>query len=161
MVACFGEWLDIAAEQLMKAAVAPDALLWLLAFYYCPQNENQQRTQTMVESQAVYSRLMMLYNRTVLSFGDLQASVNNAADTEQCHTQCLITHLLTIFLLFSSGGHMIAQEFISHITETTDMSKEVCSLLIRTAYRIKHNGGENQRTVKLLNELLQKLAVEV
>lgn len=41
------------------------------------------------------------------------------------------------------------------------MSKEVCSLLIRTAYRIKHNGGENQRTVKLLNELLQKLAVEV
>jgi len=48
LVACFGEWLDIAAEQLMKAAVAPDALLWLLAFYYCPQNENQQRTQTMV-----------------------------------------------------------------------------------------------------------------
>ncbi|XP_021236888.1 Fanconi anemia group C protein isoform X6 [Numida meleagris] len=94
LVACFGEWLDIAAEQLLKAAVAPDALLWLLAFYYCPQNENQQRTQTM-------------------------------------------------------------------ITETTDMSKEVCSLLIRTVYRIKHNGGENQRTVKLLNELLQKLALKV
>ncbi|XP_021236882.1 Fanconi anemia group C protein isoform X2 [Numida meleagris] len=161
LVACFGEWLDIAAEQLLKAAVAPDALLWLLAFYYCPQNENQQRTQTMVESQAVYSHLMMLYNCTVLSFGDLLPSVNNIADTEQCHTRCLITHLLTSFLLFSSGGHMIAQEFISHITETTDMSKEVCSLLIRTVYRIKHNGGENQRTVKLLNELLQKLALKV
>ncbi|XP_021236885.1 Fanconi anemia group C protein isoform X4 [Numida meleagris] len=114
LVACFGEWLDIAAEQLLKAAVAPDALLWLLAFYYCPQNENQQRTQTMVESQAVYSHLMMLYNCTVLSFGDLLPSVNNIADTEQCHTRCLITHLLTSFLLFSSGGHMIAQEFISH-----------------------------------------------
>ncbi|NWI56879.1 FANCC protein, partial [Calyptomena viridis] len=48
LVACFGEWLDIAAEQLLKAAVEPDALLWLLAFYYCPQNENQQRTRTMV-----------------------------------------------------------------------------------------------------------------
>ncbi|XP_031454393.1 Fanconi anemia group C protein-like [Phasianus colchicus] len=161
LVACFGEWLDIAAEQLMKGAVAPDALLWLLAFYYCPENENQQRTQTMVESRAVYSHLMMFYNRTVLSFGELQASVNNIADTEQYHTQCLVTHLLTNFLLFSSGGHMIAQEFISHITETTDMSKEVCTLLIRTAYRIKHNGGENQRTVKLLNELLQKLALKV
>ncbi|XP_042682787.1 Fanconi anemia group C protein [Centrocercus urophasianus] len=161
LVACFGEWLDIAAEQLMKAAVAPDALLWLLSFYYCPENEDQQRTQTMVESRAVYSHLMMFYNRTVLSFGELQASVNSIADTEQYHTQCLITHLLTNFLLFSSGGHMIAQEFISHITETTDMSKEVSSLLIRTAYRIKPNGGENQRTVKLLNELLQKLALEV
>ncbi|XP_015704762.1 Fanconi anemia group C protein isoform X2 [Coturnix japonica] len=161
LVACFGEWLDIAVDQLMKAPVAPDALLWLLSFYYCPQNESQQRTQTMVESQAVYSHLMMLYNHPVLSFGDLQAPVNNVADTEQCHTQCLITHLLTNFLFFSSGGHMIAQEFISYITETTDMRKEVCSLLVRTAYRIKHNGGENQRTVKLLNELLQKLAVEV
>ncbi|NXT75700.1 FANCC protein, partial [Zapornia atra] len=48
LVARFGEWLDIAAEQLLRAAVAPDALLWLLAFYYCPQNENQQRTQIMV-----------------------------------------------------------------------------------------------------------------
>ncbi|OXB80110.1 UNVERIFIED_CONTAM: hypothetical protein H355_006942 [Colinus virginianus] len=161
LVACFGEWLDIAAEQLLKAAVAPDDLLWLLTFYYCPQNENQQRTQTMVESQAVYSHLMMLYNRTVLSFGDLQASVNNTADTEQYHIQCLRIHLLTNFLLFSSGGHTIAQEFISHITETTDMSKEVCSLLIHTAYRIKHNGGENQRTVKLLNELLQKIALDI
>lgn len=50
LVVCFGEWLDIAAEQLLKAAVEPDALLWLLAFYYCPQNENQQRTQTMVRN---------------------------------------------------------------------------------------------------------------
>ncbi|NXN95646.1 FANCC protein, partial [Rhinopomastus cyanomelas] len=48
LVAHFGEWLDIAAEQLLKAALEPDALLWLLAFYYCPQNENQQRTQTLV-----------------------------------------------------------------------------------------------------------------
>lgn len=55
LVARFGEWLDIAAEQLLKAAVEPDALLWLLAFYYCPQNENQQRTQTMVGNVAIVS----------------------------------------------------------------------------------------------------------
>ncbi|NXR25183.1 FANCC protein, partial [Cinclus mexicanus] len=48
LVACFGEWVDIAAEQLLKAAVEPDAVLWLLAFYCCPKTENQQRTQTMV-----------------------------------------------------------------------------------------------------------------
>lgn len=53
LVACFGEWLDIAAEQLLKAAVEPDALLWLLAFYYCPQTKNLQRIQTMVSDVTV------------------------------------------------------------------------------------------------------------
>uniref|UniRef100_A0A8B9ZF54 FA complementation group C n=1 Tax=Anas platyrhynchos TaxID=8839 RepID=A0A8B9ZF54_ANAPL len=157
LVACFGEWLDIAAEQLLKAAVEPDALLWLLAFYYCPQTKNLQRIQTMVKARAVYNHLMMLFNATTLSVRDLQAVVNSITDTEQCYSQHLTTHLLTNFLLFSSGGHMIAQEFISHITETTDKSKEVRSLLIRTAYRINQNGEENQKTVRLVNELLQKL----
>ncbi|XP_064901899.1 Fanconi anemia group C protein isoform X1 [Columba livia] len=161
LVAHFGEWLDIAAEQLMKAAVEPDALLWLLAFYYCPQNENQQRTQTMVEAQAVCNHLMRLFSCTVLSVKDLEAAVHSVKDVEQCCSKYLITHLLTNFLLFSSGGHMIAQEFIDHITETTDTSKEVCSLLIRTAYRINQSGEENQRTLKLLNELLQKLTLKV
>ncbi|XP_069737131.1 Fanconi anemia group C protein [Phaenicophaeus curvirostris] len=161
LVARFGEWLDIAAEQLLKAAVESDALLWLLAFYYCPHNENQQRTQTMVEAQAVYNQLMMLFSCTVLSVKDLEAAVYSIMDVKQCCDQKLIRHLLTNFLLFSSGGHMIAQEFIHHITETTDTSKEVFSLLIRTAYRFKRNGEENQRTAKLLNELLQKVALMV
>ncbi|NWU86911.1 FANCC protein, partial [Onychorhynchus coronatus] len=161
LVACFGEWLDIAAEQLLKAAVEPEALLWLLAFYYCPQNENQQRTQTMVEVQAVYNHLMMLFSSTDLSLGDLEAAVARIRGMEQCCNQHLVTHLLTNFLLFSSGGHMVAQECIHHITETTDTSKEVYSLLIHTAHRFKHNGEENQRIVKLLNELLQKLTLKV
>ncbi|NXE88039.1 FANCC protein, partial [Menura novaehollandiae] len=161
LVACFGEWLDIAAEQLLKAAVEPDAVLWLLAFYYCPKNENQQRTQTMVEAQAVYSHLMMLSTCTDLSLKDLDPVVHRIMSIEQCCNQHLITHLLTNFLLFSSGGHKIAQECIYHVTETTDTSKEVHSLLIRTAYRFNHNGEENQRTVKLLNELLQKPTLEV
>ncbi|NXN18303.1 FANCC protein, partial [Indicator maculatus] len=160
LVACFGEWLDIAAEQLLKAAVEPDALLWLLAFYYCPQNENQQRTQTMVEAQAVSGHLRTLFSCTVLSVKDLEAAVHRVTDIEQCCNQHLITHLLTNFLLFSSGGHMIAQELIYHIADTSDRSKEVCSLLIRTAYRINYDGEEKQRTVKLLNELLQNLKAD-
>ncbi|NXT49949.1 FANCC protein, partial [Pluvianellus socialis] len=160
LVARFGEWLDIAAEQLLKSAAEPGALLWLLAFYYCPQNENQQRTQTMVEAQAVYNHLMMLFSCTVLSVKDLEAAVHSITDIEQCCNRHLITHLLTNFLLFSSGGHMIAKEFIHSITEATDTRKEVCNLLVRTAHRINHSGEENQRTVKLLNELLQKLTLK-
>ncbi|XP_068784227.1 Fanconi anemia group C protein isoform X2 [Struthio camelus] len=160
LIARFGEWLDIAAEQLLKASVEPDALLWLLAFYYSPQNENQQRTRTMVEARAVYNQLVMLFSCTILSVEDLEAAIHKA-DIKQCCTQRLITHLLITFLLFSSGGQMIAQEFISHITGTNDASKEVCSLLIRTAYRINRDGERNQRTVKLVNELLRKLTFKV
>ncbi|NXP34857.1 FANCC protein, partial [Leiothrix lutea] len=161
LVACFGEWLDIAAEQLLKAAVEPDVVLWLLAFYYCPKNENQQRTQTMVEAEAVYSHLMMLFSCADLSLKDLEAAVRRVTGIEQCCNRCLTTHLLTNFLLFSPGGHKLAQECIYHITETTDTSKEVYNLLIRTAYRFNHSGEENQRTVKLLNELLRKLTLKV
>ncbi|RLV98619.1 hypothetical protein DV515_00010621 [Chloebia gouldiae] len=167
LVACFGEWLDIAAEQLVKAAVEPDPVLWLLAFYYCPKNENQQRTQTVVgnvvivEAQAVYNHLMMLFNCADLSVKDLEAAVQRVTDPELCCNQRFTTHLLTSFLLFSPGGHKIAQECICHITEITDTSKEVHNLLIRTAHRFNHSGEENQRTAKLLNELLQKLTLKV
>ncbi|NXI26445.1 FANCC protein, partial [Sterrhoptilus dennistouni] len=161
LVACFGEWLDIAAEQLLKAAVEPDAVLWLLAFHYCPKNENQQRTQTMVEAEAVYNHLMMLFSCADLSLKDLEAAVHRIRGIEQCCNQRLTAHLLINFLLFSPGGHKLAQECMYHITETTDTGKEVYNLLIRTAYRFNHSGKENQRTVKLLNELLQKLTLKV
>ncbi|NXB52802.1 FANCC protein, partial [Leucopsar rothschildi] len=161
LVACFGEWVDIAAEQLLKAAVEPDAVLWLLAFYYCPKNENQQRTQTMVEAQALYHHLMMLFSCVDVSPKDLEAAVHRVTGTEQCCNQRLTTHLVTNFLLFSPGGHEIAQECICRITEITDTSKEIYNLLIRTACRFNHSGKENQRPVKLLNELLQKLQLKV
>ncbi|NXD17496.1 FANCC protein, partial [Nothocercus nigrocapillus] len=154
LIARFGEWLDVAAEQLLKASAEPDALLWLLAFYYSPQNENQQRTQTMVEAGEIYNHLMRLFNCTALSVKDLQDAVHKT-DIKQSGTQYLATHLLTNFLLFSSGGHMIAQEYISHMTGTRDASKEVCSLPIHTVYRIKCKGERNQKTVKLVNDLPQ------
>lgn len=47
----FGEWADIAAEQLLMVeaeAEAPEALLWLLAFSGSPGAGRRQRSQTMV-----------------------------------------------------------------------------------------------------------------
>lgn len=64
----------------------------------------------------------------------------------------VLSNIIALFPIFSVS---------LQITRTTDRSKEVCSLLIRSAYRIKHNGEENQRTLKLLNELLQKLTSNV
>ncbi|NWJ05442.1 FANCC protein, partial [Crypturellus undulatus] len=157
LIARFGEWLDVAAEQLVKASAEPDALLWLLAFYYSPQNENQQRTRTMVEAEGIYNQLTMLFNCTALSVKDLQDAVHKA-DIQQSSIQHLTTHLLTNFLLFSSGGHMIAWEYISHMSGTRDASREVCSLLLRAAHRA-HRGGRDgdQQAARLANDLLPKV----
>ena len=73
-----------------------------------------------------------------------------------------VTNINGTFLVLSSITALFPILSVSlQITETTDTCKEVCSLLSRTAFRISHNGEENQRTVKLLNELLQKLTLRV
>ncbi|XP_075787933.1 Fanconi anemia group C protein isoform X3 [Pelodiscus sinensis] len=158
LLAHFGEWIDIAVEQLLKSEdKSSDAFLWLLAFYYSPHNDKEQRTQTLVEARAVYDRLMMLFSCTTLSITDLQAAANTKTDKRQSCTRHLVRHLLLSFLLFSSGGHKIAQEFISHVILGSNSASEVFGLLTRTAYRFNQLGLKNQRTVKLVNELLQEL----
>ncbi|KAM9137939.1 Fanconi anemia group C protein isoform 1-T2 [Pangshura tecta] len=112
----FGEWADIAVEQLLKCeGESADTFLWLLAFYYNPHSDKEQRTQILVEARAVYDRLMMLFSCTTLSITDLQAAASIKTDKRQLCTNHLVRHLLISFLLFSSGGHKIAQEFISHV----------------------------------------------
>ncbi|XP_043370965.1 Fanconi anemia group C protein isoform X8 [Dermochelys coriacea] len=112
----FGEWADIAVEQLWNSEdESSDTFLWLLAFYYNPHNNKEKRTQIVVEARAVYDRLMMLFSCTTLSITDLQAAASTKTDKRQPCTKHLVRHLLLSFLLFSSGGHKIAQEFISHV----------------------------------------------
>ncbi|XP_077673611.1 Fanconi anemia group C protein isoform X2 [Eretmochelys imbricata] len=154
----FGEWADIAVEQLLKSEdESSDTFLWLLAFYYSPHNDKEKRTQIVVEARAVYDRLMMLFSCTTLSITDLQAAASTKTDKRQPCTKHLVRHLLLSFLLFSSGGHKIAQEFISHVILASNTTNEVFGLLIRTAYRFNQLGLKNQRAVKLVNELLQEL----
>ncbi|KAH1168528.1 hypothetical protein KIL84_013118, partial [Mauremys mutica] len=154
----FGEWVDIAVEQLLKSEdESSDTFLWLLAFYYNPHSDKEQRTQILVEARAVYDRLMMLFSCTTLSITDLQAAAGTKTDKRQPCTKHLVRHLLISFLLFSSGGHKIAQEFISHVILASNTTNEVFGLLIRTAYRFNQLGLKNQRVVKLVNELLQEL----
>uniref|UniRef100_A0A8C4VJD6 Fanconi anemia group C protein homolog n=1 Tax=Gopherus evgoodei TaxID=1825980 RepID=A0A8C4VJD6_9SAUR len=154
----FGEWADIAVEQLLKSEdESSDTFLWLLAFYYNPNSDKEQRTQILVEARAVYDRLMMLFSCTTLSVADLQAAASTKTDKRQPCTKHLVRHLLFSFLLFSSGGHKIAQEFISHVILASNTTNEVFGLLIRTAYRFNQLGLKNQRVVKLVNELLQEL----
>ncbi|XP_053887524.1 Fanconi anemia group C protein isoform X1 [Malaclemys terrapin pileata] len=154
----FGEWADIAVEQLLKSEdESADTFLWLLAFYYNPHSDKEQRTQILVEARAVYDRLMVLFSCTTLSITDLQAAASTKTDKRQPCTKHLVRHLLISFLLFSSGGHKIAQEFISHVILASNTTNEVFGLLIRTAYRFNQLGLKNQRAVKLVNELLQEL----
>lgn len=54
----FGGWVDLAMEQLLREEAEPPAdLLWLVVFYYSPQDGSRQRAQTMV-SAGLCSRLL-------------------------------------------------------------------------------------------------------
>ncbi|XP_062985488.1 Fanconi anemia group C protein isoform X2 [Elgaria multicarinata webbii] len=154
----FGEWADIAAEQLlMSQAESSDAFLWLLVFYYNPSDENQQRTRTMVEARSVCDHLTTLSRNPTISITDLQTAVSGKTNIRQTGTKHLVMHLIISFLLFTSGGQRIAKEFITHLVVGGHEIPEVRDLLIRLSNRVSQLGVEHQRTLKLANELLQKL----
>ncbi|XP_027730930.1 Fanconi anemia group C protein [Vombatus ursinus] len=154
----FGEWADIAAEELlMLRAESPAALLWLLAFYYNSCDRNQERTQTMVDAREAHGSIMKLFSRTPLSVKDLQAVAGESseADTRHPYIQRLTRHLLLNFLLLSPEGHKIAQEFIT--TQTDEIANEFLNLIAHTTYRWSRLGIETLRPGKLARDLLQEL----
>ncbi|XP_054842663.1 Fanconi anemia group C protein isoform X2 [Eublepharis macularius] len=153
----FGEWADTAAEHLLVSkAESSDAMLWLLAFYYDPNDENQQRTQTMLEGKSVCEHLTTLSRTPTLSARDLQAAVNSKISRRQPATKELAVHLIISFLIFTANGHKIAREWIAHFAVTYEVLK-VSSLLTRIAHRVSQLGVKYQRSVKLVNDLLQIL----
>ncbi|XP_068944104.1 Fanconi anemia group C protein isoform X3 [Petaurus breviceps papuanus] len=154
----FGEWADIAAEELlMLRAESPTGLLWLLAFYYNPHNQNQERTQTVVDAREAHGCIMKLFRKTPLSVKDLQAVAGESreADTRHPYSQRLIRHLLLNFLLLSPEGQKIAQEFLT--IQTDELADEFLNLIAHTTYRWNHLGIETVRPGRLARDLLQEL----
>ncbi|KAJ6669634.1 hypothetical protein lerEdw1_000183, partial [Lerista edwardsae] len=154
----FGEWADIAAEQLVVSeAESSDALLWLLAFYYNPSDENQQRSRTMGEARSLCDHLAILSRTATISVIDLQAAVTSKTNPRQPGTKHLVMHLLVSFLLFTTNGRMVAREFIAHFAATGSGIPEVSALLTCIASRVSQAGIKYEQTVKLANNLLQIL----
>ncbi|XP_033020132.1 Fanconi anemia group C protein isoform X1 [Lacerta agilis] len=153
----FGEWADIAAEQLLSQAESSDALLWLLAFYYNPGEEDRRRTQTMVEARSVCDHLTVLFRTPTISVTDLQTAVSSGTKQKQSSSNLVVTHLIISFLLFTPTGHTVAEEFITHFVVAGSEIPEVTGLLTRLANRVGQLGMKHQRTLKLVNDLLLKL----
>nr|XP_020658959.1 Fanconi anemia group C protein isoform X2 [Pogona vitticeps] len=153
----FGEWADTAAEQLLVSpAESSDAFLWLLAFYYNPSNENQQRTETMVEARSVYDQLIVLSKASAISITDLQTIFNSKINVRQPGTKQLLMHLIISFLLFTHNGNTISREFANLAVRDNNIA-EITGLLIRLSNRISQLGVRYQRILALANDLLQKL----
>lgn len=117
----FGEWADIAAEQLLMVeaeAEAPEALLWLLAFSGSPGAGRRQRSQTMAEVKAVLGRLTKLLRSPTLSARDLQAAAGGGRGGDPSPPACgqLTRRLLLNFLLWAPGGRAIAREVITLVS---------------------------------------------
>ncbi|XP_051876000.1 Fanconi anemia group C protein [Pristis pectinata] len=164
----FGDWLNVALQQLMTADELSEVLLWLLMFYNKPLMEDQQEKQLLEQVKFVYNQLKVLSNTAPLNAEDLQtALVTNVVPIKEGHQKDLINQLLVSFLLFTEGGKGIAKESVQLFTLGGDCLDGVSQLLVSTAHRLqntKYRGSEDrmvQITVELLQHQLLKAKVTV
>ncbi|KAL1785030.1 Fanconi anemia group C protein isoform X1 [Sigmodon hispidus] len=157
----FGGWVDLAVEQLLrKEAEPPEGLLWLLAFYYSPQDGSQRRVQTMVELKLLLNRLLMMLQSDSLSAMDLQkAAESPSADPRPPVCGQLVRRLLLSLLLWTPEGLAVAWEAVTHMAHTDALTHEITGFLDQTLYRLNHLCIEPSR--KLARELLQELCPQV
>uniref|UniRef100_A0A8C3YGJ4 Fanconi anemia group C protein homolog n=1 Tax=Catagonus wagneri TaxID=51154 RepID=A0A8C3YGJ4_9CETA len=158
----FGEWADLAAEQLLMLeaeAEPPEALLWLLAFSSSPGAGRRQRAQTMVEVRALLGRLAKLLGRPTLSAADLQAAAGAGpgGDPGAPAGQRLSRRLLLTFLLCAPGGRAAAREAIALMAQTDAIRHEIVGFLDQTLYRWDRLCVEAPRSRELARELLTEL----
>ncbi|KAJ7335595.1 hypothetical protein JRQ81_013536 [Phrynocephalus forsythii] len=159
----FGEWADIAAEQLLVSPdESSDAFLWLLAFYYnpilfliwtiIPSIDFQQ-----AEARSVYEQIVILSRASAISTTELQTIFKSRSNVRQPGTKHLLWHLIISFLVFTPNGHTIAREFIANSAVRGNDRTEVTGLLLCLSNRISQLGVKYQRILKMTNDLLQTL----
>ncbi|XP_049999389.1 Fanconi anemia group C protein isoform X1 [Alexandromys fortis] len=154
----FGGWVDLAMEQLLREEAEPPAdLLWLVVFYYSPQDGSRQRAQTMVELKALLNRLLMLLRSGPLSAADLQKAAEiPSADPRPPVCRQLVRRLLLSLLLWTPEGHAVAWEAVAHMAHTDAVTHEIVGFLDQILYRSDLLCAEASR--KLAGELLQELS---
>ncbi|XP_008056390.2 Fanconi anemia group C protein [Carlito syrichta] len=159
LFAHFGEWADMAAEQLLRPeAESPEDLLWLLAFYYSPHDGRQQRTETMVEVRAVLSHLLTLSGSATVSAQDLQAAAGEIGHVDPTPpAQQLARRLLLNFLLWTPRGRTAARDTIALVAHTAEMTHEAIGFLDQTLCRWQRLGIDAPEAGLVARELLQEL----
>ncbi|XP_058441125.1 Fanconi anemia group C protein isoform X1 [Marmota monax] len=163
LLAHFGGWADVAAEQLLRSDMDPPAaLLWFLAFYHGPQEGAQQRARTMVQAEAVLRRLRELSGSAHLSARDLQAlGESSPGDPRSPACTQLIRQLLLTFLLWAPRGHTVVREATAFMAPTRDVTQEVIGFLDQTLYRWDQLGTGASGPGALARALLQELRAQV
>ncbi|XP_032070381.1 Fanconi anemia group C protein isoform X2 [Thamnophis elegans] len=152
----FGEWADLAAKQLLLSQAESSNLLWLLVFYYSPNNMNQQGTQIMVEVRSVCDHLTSLSRMPTISVADLQTLFSSKTTVQHSATKHIVIHLIITFVLFTPNGHTIARELIACILAESDEISRVTGLLNHIANTASQLGVKYQCSGKLANDLLQE-----
>ncbi|KAG8595959.1 hypothetical protein GDO81_001688, partial [Engystomops pustulosus] len=152
-----GGWVDIAAEQLLTSdPEISDDLLWLLAFYYNPCNGSQSRGRTMVEAKAVYEQLVSLRRSSSICANSVYKLFAGENTWHPC-TRQLIRYLCVTFIVLCPEWHSVAQDCVSHMTQTQEAASEISDVLARTLSRLDIPGMGSQKIVTIVHTLLQDL----
>lgn len=157
----FGGWVDLAVEELLlrEEAEPPAGLLWLLVFYYSPQDRSQQREQSMVELKVLVNRLLKLLRSGPLSAMDLLEAAESPREDPRPVCGQLVRRLLLSLLFWTPEGHAIVWEAVTHMAHTDAVTHEIVGFLDQTLYRSHHLCVEASR--KLARELLKELQAQV
>ncbi|XP_066567311.1 Fanconi anemia group C protein isoform X2 [Amia ocellicauda] len=157
LVRC-GDWVDIAAQHLTASQSEPsEALLWLLAFYHHPNNESQQRTDSLVAARDVCDQLKVLFSSTSPSLLHLEKFFGRAAaGSQHRHTAPLIQQLFVNFVLFSDGGHTVAKEAVQAMMQESS-TNGLSALLAGVEYRLNRYGLMDVKALSRLRTMQESL----
>ncbi|XP_078070542.1 Fanconi anemia group C protein isoform X2 [Mustelus asterias] len=159
----FGDWVNVALQQLMMADDISEMLLWLLMFYCEPHVENQQESHLLENIKSMYNQIKAVSNKSTMNLEDLRTALfTGYLCTEQSHLKELINHLLVSFILFSAGGHTIAKESVQLFMLAGAATDGISELLASTAHRLKNKRCRASKDDKVQStiELLQQWILE-
>ncbi|XP_049628193.1 Fanconi anemia group C protein [Suncus etruscus] len=151
----FGEWAELAAEQLVLSEAKPlEALLWLLIFRYNPEDRSQQQAQNMMEVEELWRCLLKLRGAASLSAQDLQSAVGKSNRAGELR---LPGRLLLLFLLWDPKGRTVARDVIAMMASTERITQDITGFLDQTLYRWDRLCVEAPESRALARELLTEL----
>uniref|UniRef100_W5MSF2 FA complementation group C n=2 Tax=Lepisosteus oculatus TaxID=7918 RepID=W5MSF2_LEPOC len=159
LVQC-GDWVDVAAQHLTASdSETSGALLWLLAFYHHPNNESQQRSESLAVARGVCDHLKSLFASAPPTAAHLETLLSLAAtDSQQCRTPHLIDQLAVNFVVFSEGGNAVAKEVVRAMMHWSSR-KVVSALKAGIEHRLNRYGLMDFKAhsrLKIMQEVLQE-----
>ncbi|KAL4630062.1 Fanconi anemia group C protein [Arapaima gigas] len=150
-----GDWVDVAAQVLVTSGEEACAtLMWLLAFYYLPADNGQQRTQALAIAKEAFNHLKVLFSTAAPPLEHLQALVE-LMSTQSSHPAItrLVLQLTVNFAAFSPELPDFAAQFFHRVKVRCGLTCQPLALLAGIEHRV--NGCAILGRLRTIKDIFQ------